>query len=247
MPQDVIERVRDMATREQRALAARQRAGPGIAFLDRNQRAFAEDEAMLIAGVDGDDKQVAGVGDDEEHDYDYEQPEYDMNVNPYNEQDAAEAPEQDAAEAPHYDELDAAEAPKLDALEEPHYNKLDAAEAPHDDLDDVGVEAPFEQPVDDAEAPVSEAAQYEPDDAAQLELDAAMDAEYNVRTREGMRPRRRPTSTRGAPPMGQAEGDLIGSRAWQPWNHHRGNRRGNRRGRLNGRRRAWQRRFQCQI
>ena len=72
--------------------------------------------------------------------------------------------------------------------------------------------------MDDAEAPVPEAARYEPNNAAQLELDAAMDAEYNVRTREGMRPRRRPTyghlnATRGAPPMGEAEGDLTGSRA----------------------------------
>jgi hypothetical protein len=147
-----------------------------------------------------------------------------MDVNPYNEPDAAKAPEPDAAEAPeaaeapHHHEHDAAEAPELDALEAPHYDELDAAEAPHDDLDDAAVEAPFEQPMDDAEAPVPEATQYEPDDAAQLELDAAMDAEYNVHTREGMRPRRRPTyghldATRGTSPMGQAEGDLIGSRA----------------------------------
>jgi hypothetical protein len=208
----------------QRALAARQRTGPGITFLDRNQRAFADDEAMLIAGVDGDAEQVAGVNNDKDYDYDYEQPGYDMDVNPYNEPDAAEAPEPDAAEAPeaaeapHHHEHDAAEAPELDALEAPHYHELDAAEAPHDDLDAAAVEAPFEQPMDDAEALVPEAAQYEPDDAAQLELDAAMNAEYNVRTREGMRPRRRPTyghlnTTRGASPMGQAEGDLIGSRA----------------------------------
>jgi Reverse transcriptase (RNA-dependent DNA polymerase) len=228
MPQDVIERVQDMATQEQRALAARQSTRPGIAFLDRNQRAFADDEAMLIAGVDGDDEQVAGVGNDE--DYDYEQPGYGMDVNPCNKPDAAEAPEPDAAEAPepdaaeapedaeapHHHEHDAAEAPELDAVEAPHYDELDAAE--HDEPDDVGVEAPYAQPIDDAEAPIPEVAQYEPDDIAQLELDAAMDAKYKVRTREGMRPQRRPTygqlnTTRGAAPVGQAEGDMIGSRA----------------------------------
>jgi hypothetical protein len=120
MPQDVIERVRDMANnmanREQRALAARQRTGPGITFLDRNQRAFADGEAMLIAGVDGDDEQVAGVDNDEDYDYNYEQPGYDMDVNPYNEPGAAEAPKHDASKAPHHHEHNATEAPELDAV-----------------------------------------------------------------------------------------------------------------------------------
>jgi hypothetical protein len=232
-----------MATREQRALAAQQRTGPGITFLDRNQRAFADDEAMLIAGVDGDDEPVAGVGNDEDYDYNYEQPGYDMDVNPYNKPDAAKAPEPDAAEAleaaeaPHHQEHDAAEAPKLDAVEAPHYDKLDAAEAVHDELDDVSIEAPFEQPMNDAEAPVPEATQYEPDDAAQLELDAAMD---KVRTREASN-LRTPQCYKGCITHGPGRRgpERQPGQHWQPWNHHHGNSCG----RLNGRRWAWQRRI----
>jgi hypothetical protein len=44
MPQDVVERLRDMVTREQRSLAARQRTGAGLLFLDRNQVAFPDED-----------------------------------------------------------------------------------------------------------------------------------------------------------------------------------------------------------
>jgi hypothetical protein len=112
--------------------------------------------------------------------------------------------------------LDAYTGSRLQRAEAPNYDGLDAIEAPHDELDIIGAKAPFEPPLDEAEAPVPEAAQYELGEAEQRELDAAMDAEYNVRTREGMRPRRRPNygqlnATKGTTPEGQAEGDMVGN------------------------------------
>jgi hypothetical protein len=61
IPQDVIERLRDLATGEQRTPAARQRTGPGLAFLNRHQPAFDDDDALLIAGVGAHDDHIAGV------------------------------------------------------------------------------------------------------------------------------------------------------------------------------------------
>ena len=219
MPQDVFERVRDMATREQQSLAARQRTAPGLAFLDRNQLAFDDD----IAGVDAIDDQIAGVdGDEADYDYGHEEQGYDMDVNPYNyyEPDAAEAPhELDAAEAPH--ELDAAEAP-LDAAEGPldaagapldaaealdatgapldaaealdaAGAPLDAAEAPHDEFDANEIDAVEAPPHDDADAPFEPmlGAAEAPADAVEAAIAADMDARWGPRTEaDGLRARR---------------------------------------------------------
>jgi hypothetical protein len=74
IPQDVVERLRDMAIREQRSLAARQRTGAGFMFLYRKQAAFPDDdEDVLMAGVGAIDGQIAGVNghDDDEAYYGY--------------------------------------------------------------------------------------------------------------------------------------------------------------------------------
>jgi Reverse transcriptase (RNA-dependent DNA polymerase) len=183
LPQDVIERLRDLANREQRSLAARQRTGPGLAFLNRNQLAFDDDDALLIAGVGALDDHIAGVNAYEEaHDDDFDdfdqQHDYDVIANDeqpelHNEYDADEAPP-DAAEA-----YDAAEVP----LDDAHAAHEEAHEANGVPLDDAHDEALFN------EAHEAPAVPPEPGIAV-ADIDARMDADYGARTRDGMRNRR---------------------------------------------------------
>jgi hypothetical protein len=172
MLQDVVERLQDIAPREQRSLADCQRTGAGITFLDRHQVAFPDDnEDMLMAGVGVIDGQIAGVNgyDDDEAYYGYEQ-QYDMAIN---HEPIVEPHNEPPMDEPH-DEPPIEEPP----VDEPLIN-----EPPVEDLPINMVEAP-DEPYEPAKAPPLA------HDKAQEAINVAMGNEYGPRTREGLRPRK---------------------------------------------------------
>jgi hypothetical protein len=176
LPQDVVERLRDRATREQRSLAARQRTGPGLAFLNRNQQAIDEEDDLLIAGVGTIDNHIAGVNayDDANNEaYDDIDQQYDVLINvPDN--NVPEPEEHD----PHYE-------PPFDAAEAPFYQPpVDAAEAPPYDHNDVIANDELDQPeqhngFDAAEAYDAEAQFNEVPEAPAVPLEPGIDAAHD--------------------------------------------------------------------
>jgi hypothetical protein len=163
----MVERLQDMAPRKQRSLAACQRTGAGITFLDRHQVAFPDDdEDVLMAGVGSIDGQIAGVNgyNDDEAYYSYEQ-QYDMAIN-------HEPIDKPHDEPPIYEPHD--EVP----IEEPPVDEPLIDEPPVDNLPNNMVEAPYKP----AEAPPLG------HNEAQEAINIAMGNKYGPRTREGQRP-----------------------------------------------------------